>query len=104
MVDKNLILLPIKFEGTGEVKGYNFTQIHKTEKYYIYEINSEDNTTHYEVILRLSNPVCIDFDKRIYSDTDYKEYYPKSSKFGTYGWCFTKTGPEEVKKWANENL
>ena len=78
-----------QFTGVGEVKGFEFTQINYTELGYIYEVDT-GNSKHYEVFKRLKSPVCIDFDKRVYSDTDFKESYPKSNSFGDWAWCCSK--------------
>ena len=87
-------LLEKKFEGKGEVKGFYFTQLLKGEKMYLYGIsynssNKEANFSHYELILRRETAKCINFDKKIFSDTEFKEIYPKAKDFGTYGWSFT---------------
>ena len=34
-------------------------------------------------------PICLDFENRVYSETEFKEIYPKSKDFGI--WAFTKT-------------
>lgn len=65
-----------EFDGTGEVKGYHFKQIEKTEQYYIYEVSNMDNPNrkHYEVF------------KRIYNKRFNCESYPKSPSFGKTAW------------------
>jgi len=77
-----------QFTGTGEVKGFKFTQMLFTQHAYLYEVNSGEQI-HFEVFKRLKSPVCIDFEKRIYSDTEFKETYPKANRFGVD--AFTKT-------------
>ena len=75
--------LELSFDGTGEVRGYLFQQIEKSENAYIYKVQNPVITRcHYEVFERKKSPVCIDFEKRIYSETDFKESYPKSKDFG----------------------
>lgn len=65
--------LPTHFQGRGEVKGYTFTQISKTDKAFIYEVSS-GNSKHYEVFLKKIN-------------TLYKcESYPTSKAFGLWAW------------------
>jgi len=88
--------LETKFEGTGEVKGYFFVQIEKSEHAYIYRVSHPlVARCHYEVFERKKSPVCIDFEKRIYSETDFKESYPKAKDFGV--WAFTFNSYESAK-------
>lgn len=84
----NLETLPLVFEGRGEVKGFTFMQVDKTDNAYLYKVHNE-YTQHFEVIKRSASPVCIDFEKRIYSETEFKESYPKSNSFGLSGWTFS---------------
>ena len=76
-------------KGTGEVSGFNYTLAKETDKAYIYEAKSEEGHRHYEVFEKKITPICLDFENRIYSETDFKEIYPKSKDFGV--WAFTKT-------------
>lgn len=80
----NVEKLPIVFDGKGEVKEIIFEQFHKTENYYIY-FRSDGN---YELFERRSVPVCIDFENRVYSETEKKEVYPKAKDFGNWAWTF----------------
>lgn len=93
MVNKEIMqeieLLKTKFDGIGEVKGIEFTQIYKDDKFYIYQVN-DNNNKYYEVFKRTSVKKCIDFHKKIYSDTEHKEVYPKSNNFGRWAWTFNK--------------
>ena len=68
-------ITPLKkyFEGRGEVKGYLFSQISKTDKAFIYEVSS-GNTKHYEVFKRILN-------KRFACES-----YPTSKAFGIWAW------------------
>ena len=77
-----------KIIGTGEVKDFIFTKITSTQYAYLYEVDGGDTNVHYEVFERKTAPTCIDFEKRIYSDVDVKEYYPKSKDFGLWAWTF----------------
>jgi hypothetical protein len=63
------------FIGFGEVKGYKFTQISKTDKAFIYEVSS-GGSKHYEVFKRIVNKrfVC--------------ESYPTSNAFGIWAWTY----------------
>jgi hypothetical protein len=92
-------LLPQTFEGIGEVKGFKFTQLAKEENAYLYEVNT-GASTHFEVFERVSSPICIDFVKRTYSDTDFKESYPKSNSFGI--WAFSILNHQRAVMKLNE--
>lgn len=91
-------LLPKVFDGKGEVFGVKFTQVFSNDKYYIYE-RSDGN---FEVFERKKVPVCIDFTNRVYSETEFKETYPKSTLFGVCAWSFP-TLRQCLNKIANEN-
>ena len=76
-----------EFIGMGEVRGFKFVRIESLQHAYLYEVLSDDKM-YYEVFKRVNSPVCIDFGKRLYSDTDFKETYPKSSQFGVNAWTY----------------
>ena len=61
-------LLEKKFSGKGEVKGFKFKQVQKSNSAYIYEVNSGCNI-YYEVFSRVVNT------KR------QKEVYPLAKHF-----------------------
>jgi hypothetical protein len=82
----NIKKLPENFEGKGEVKGFEFRQVKRSEKTLLYEVYSA-NFKHFEVFAIKTTPVCLDFENRVYSETDFKEIYPKSKDFGS--WAFT---------------
>jgi len=67
--------LPTEIHGRGEVKGYLFNQISKTDKAFIYEVSS-GGSKHYEVFLKRINHryACIS--------------YPTSQGFGIWAWTF----------------
>lgn len=75
-----------KFEGSGEVKGYSFKRIKESDNGYIYQRFGNNGSISYEVFKKRAVAKCIDFKKRIYSETDFKEVYPKSKNFGD--WAF----------------
>ncbi len=83
--------LRVRFHGKGEVKGYLFTQISKTDKAFIYEV-SYDDSKHYEV-----------FKKKI-NHRFGCESYPTSNAFGLWAWTFMDL-ESAVKKFngLNEN-
>ena len=73
--------LPKEFIGVGEVLGFKFTQLKKSDTYYLYEVDIE-GSKHYEVIERMVVQKCINFETKTYSDEDFKETYPKANSFG----------------------
>ena len=75
-----------KFEGTGEVKGVQFTQIAKSDKAYIYERDDEGVKT-YEVFKKLASnggTMMIDGQEVVF---DPKIIYPNSKAFGVWAWA-----------------
>jgi len=78
------------FIGKGEVKGFKFTQVKKTEYGFIYLVESDGNT-HYEVFKRVENDRwgCIS--------------YPKSKSFGVWAWTYTNisTASEKLLEFKN---
>ena len=81
--------LEFNFSGIGEVKGFEFTQIDKTVLAYAYEVNDNEGNMHFEVFKRKLTALCIDFEKKQYSETDFKVKYPRSNDFGIWAWTFT---------------
>lgn len=77
--------LPLKFEGIGEVKGFVFKQVKESEFGYVYEVENGDKP-YYEVFKKKTAPICIDFTKRIYSETEFKEVYPNAKQWGITAW------------------
>jgi len=84
MVEK----LEKEFIGGGEVKEFKFRQIGNSKLAYCYEVALFEEPHHWEVFLAKNSPVCIDFDKREYSEVDFKESYPKGNAFGISAWSF----------------
>jgi hypothetical protein len=78
-----------QFRGIGEVKGFEFIKIASVHGAYCYEVISNEGNIHYEVFKVKTVPVCIDFEKRIYSQTEFKEIYPKSKDFGVWAWTYS---------------
>lgn len=90
--------LESNFIGKGEVKGFRFEKLRQTKDGYIYQVIS-DEKRHYEVFRKKVTPVCINFEKREYSETDFKVKYPKSRDFGVSAWCVSslKRADEKLK-------
>ncbi len=65
--------LPEKFDGKGQVRGFSFTQIKKSEYAYVYRVDL-GNSHHYEVFFRKEN-------------TQYDcVSYPRDKAFGVWAW------------------
>ncbi len=77
------------FEGTGEVKGFEFHQIKRGNKTFIYEVYAS-GSSHFEVFLIKTTSLCLDFKKRLYSETEFKEIYAKGKDFGKWAWTYIK--------------
>ena len=84
----NIECLPSEFTGKGEVSGFRFNKIDESDSHYIYEVNT-GTSIHYEVIKRLITEKMVSIENRVYSETDFKEYYPKSNGFGRTAWSTT---------------
>ena len=88
---KTITELPKIIKGKGQVKTINFKQVASSPQAYIYACmheNQDPNTNpYYEVFKRKTVAVCIDFEKRIYSETEFKEVYPNAEQFGSSAWC-----------------
>jgi hypothetical protein len=78
-----------EFIGKGEVKGFAFSKAFEKENGYVFKVES-NNSIWYEAFLKKEVPICIDFEKRIYSDTETKEVYPKATDFGNWAWSVKK--------------
>ena len=81
-------LLAEHIEGKGETKGFTFTKRKETHTHYVYSVNTGESE-HFEVFERKTSAKCLDFANRVYSDTETREYYPKSNSFGV--WARTLT-------------
>ena len=66
-----------EFSGIGEVRGYQFSQIYKTSRAFIYEVSYGEGK-HYEVFKRRINNRfgCVS--------------YPTSQGFGIWAWTYSK--------------
>lgn len=80
--------------GTGEVSGITYHKHKETPKAYMYIAISDEGSIHYEVFEKRVTPICINFENRIYSNTDFKEVYPKAKDFGI--WAFTKNNIDQA--------
>ncbi len=91
--------LPDKFTGTGEVKGFEFTKLKESKGKFLYQVEGEGKVW-YEVVKSDLVPKCINFNERLYSDTDFKYTYPKAKDFGRIAW--TKKSIEEAEELYRE--
>lgn len=93
---KTTINLPEKeFTGIGEVRGFEFLRLKESDKGFLYQVTSNGNI-HYEIFKAKKSPLCIDFEKKIFSDTHFKYRYPKAKDFGHWAW--TKKSIDEAKE------
>jgi len=76
-----------EFEGTGDMKTFKFSYMKENEKAFLYRVESEEGDVHYEIFEKSLVPICIDFMKRIYSETEFKYRYPKTNDFSRWAWC-----------------
>lgn len=91
------------FIGKGEVKGFAFNEVFADGDYRIYYVNGDNY--HYEVFKVKITPLCIDFENRLYSETHFKEVYPKSKDFGVTAWNAKNydSAMERIKKIKESN-
>lgn len=80
-------LLEKEFLGKGEVRGFEFKQVQKSNTAYVYEVNS-GTTIYYEVFRRVVNT------KR------QKEVYPLAKHFSIWAW--TVMNYEDAKRKFNQ--
>ena len=85
-LEKNIESLPMSFIGVGEVKGVRFSFYKSNQCVSIYERSDG----HIEVFERKNTAKCIDFEKKLFSETEFKEVYPKSRDFGKTAFTFSK--------------
>jgi len=76
-----------EFIGTGDIKGFKLVKLASTDKGFLYSVDSGEGNIHYEVFQRKTTPICLDFEKKIFSDTDSKVIYPKDEHFGQWASC-----------------
>ena len=74
----------------NEIKAKDFTykKVKSTKQGSVFSIhdNESDKEYGYEVFMRKTTPLCIDFEKRTYSETEFKQRYPKANDFGVWAW------------------
>jgi hypothetical protein len=84
------------FIGTGEVKGFQFTQLFAYTYGYIYHVLTPDGTIHYEIFSRAISAS----GKRKFGDREIlieeQVRYPNSNSFGI--WAKTTTSLERAKE------
>lgn len=77
--------LPNKFTGTGEVEGFEFLRLRESHKGFLYQVD-DNGDIYYEIFKAKPVGICIDFEKRLYSNTHFKCPYPKAKDFGHWAW------------------
>jgi len=80
-------LLEKEFSGKGEVKGFKFKQVQKSNVAYIYEVNS-GSSIYYEVF------------RRVVNNKYQKEVYPMAKHFSIWAW--THMSYENAKSKFNQ--
>jgi hypothetical protein len=75
-VSIEIMTLPNRFSGRGEVKGFEFIQINKTNRGFLYEVRKSGHIPYYEVFMRKIN-------KRFGCES-----YPSAKSFGIWAWTF----------------
>jgi len=84
-----MIELKETFKGRGELRGFNFKQLCKSDTAYIYEVQHKSGgQCHYEVFKRKeskANTRTIGTKKITYPDM---VLYPTSRAFGLWAWCY----------------
>ena len=76
-----------EFTGKGEVRGFKFKQVQKSNTAYLYEVNS-GTTIYYEVF------------KRVFNKKYKKEVYPLAKHFSIWAW--TVMNYEDAKRKFNQ--
>ena len=101
----NILELPDIIVGTGEVDIFTFHKILSSDKALVFKVVATEfpEVIHYETIKRRIVPICLDFENRIYSETDFKEIYPKAKDFGTFGWSFSSISDAMAKYYDLNN-
>ncbi len=67
-------------------KGIKYAQIASSGSGYVYFCTSTGSKGYYEVFKHVLTPICINFEKREYSKTDFKVRYPGNEEFGSWAW------------------
>ena len=100
---KFVITLPKEFQGKGQMRGYQFKQIHREQDFCIYEV-SRKKTKFYELIKPRIAGKILDVSVRPYLECKEigKEHYPKANQFGKNAW--TLSTREKAFKKLNEKL
>jgi hypothetical protein len=76
-----------EFIGIGDTNGFKFTKLASTDKGFLYSVDVGEGKLHYEIFNKKIVPICLDFEKKIFSETEFKYTYPKSEAFGSWAWC-----------------
>ncbi len=90
------IILKSYFVGGGSKRGMIFNQINSSARAYLYEIN-DNGAIHYETFKRRKTALCVNFEKREYSKTEFKDVYPKDRDFGVWAWCYNDNKKAVIK-------
>lgn len=101
-----MIELKKEFDGVGQMSGYKFTQLQKSENAFLYSlVEPEHKTIHFEVFKRVVSPEAdVEIGGRIIHYTE-REVYPNINQFGVTAWCFTNIdkAKEKFTELSNQN-
>ena len=77
--------LPLEFEGRGEIKGYSYRQVKRSNLCYIYEVLAPNGQAWYEVFRAKVNA--------LYNNISY----PSSKQFGISAWTIKSSDKAEKR-------
>lgn len=84
--------------------GFQFEILLSHDNFYILQV-VDGAKVWFEVWRKRTTPVCIDFEKKIFSAGQHKEVKPKARDFGTYAWtCGTMAHAQRVVERESKKL
>ena len=86
MLTENIIELPEKFDGAGEVHGMKFEQLLKSPSGFLFKVK-DNGKIRYEVIRRIEVNLFDWHTKTVLPQKRVK--YPKAKDFGKDGWTYS---------------
>lgn len=86
---KEIIELPIYFDGKGSTKGFKFDQVYNINGWYIYQVRMPNtDKMHYEIFKeKIQGELTMVDGKFVSSTTVGKIQYPCDESFGLWAWC-----------------
>lgn len=83
---KEIIELPVHFEGKGSERGFIFDQIYNNNGWYIYKVKLSEKATHYEVFKETIKQYTVYENGWTNVDNVGKVFYPWDEAFGYWAW------------------